>query len=107
MRGYHFHVKTIIDIKIMSWVNTDEGRDLYAEARGKGADEIVLATERSTIKFLEAKNSTSAGKFTFQSHFSPAIKFEYIYYILFDMLSLFSRALPSRSRPQAELLFLL
>jgi hypothetical protein len=59
--GYHFHVKTIIDIKIMSWVNTDEDRDLYAEAKGKGADEIVLATERSTIKFLEAKNSTSAG----------------------------------------------
>jgi hypothetical protein len=60
--------------------------------------------------FQEEKSRAStapAGKFTFQSHFSPAIKFEYIYNILFDMLSLFSRALPSRSRPQAELLFLL
>jgi hypothetical protein len=36
-----------------------------------------------------ASTLAPAGKFTFQSHFSPAIKFEYIYYILFDMLSLF------------------
>jgi hypothetical protein len=42
--------------------------------------------------FQEEKSRVStapAGKFDFKSHFSPAIKLEYLYYILFDMLSLF------------------
>jgi hypothetical protein len=30
-----------------------------------------------------------ARKFTFQSHFSPAINFKYLFFILFDMLSPF------------------
>jgi hypothetical protein len=32
-----------------------------------------------------------AGKFTFKSHFSPAINFKYLFYILLNMLSLLLR----------------
>jgi hypothetical protein len=52
----------------MSWVTSDEDRDIYAEAFGKNADSIILASKRSTLVFLEAKRSLSitisSGKLT-------------------------------------------
>ena len=40
----------------VAWV-TEELRELYAEACGLGANEIILVTENSTRKFVEARQS--------------------------------------------------
>jgi hypothetical protein len=63
-----------------------EGSGLYEYYNG-----CQHALEKAELynKFLLSKQTAPAGKFTFQSHFSPAIKYEYIYNILFDMLSIF------------------
>jgi hypothetical protein len=58
-----------------------EGRYEYATELARGLTEL-----RKKENLLR---QPSAGKFTFQSHFSPAINFKYLFFILFDMLSPF------------------
>lgn len=41
----------------MSWISNDEDRVLYAEAKGLGADDIIVQSKASVEKFIQTKLS--------------------------------------------------
>jgi hypothetical protein len=56
----------------MSWILNDDDRVLYAEAKGLGADDIIVQSKASVEKFIQTKlllqTQSTAGKSITKSH---------------------------------------
>jgi hypothetical protein len=54
----------------MSWIQSQEDGDAYAEAQALGADHVVLSSKRMVTKFLEKKQEIGiTDVFSFFCHF--------------------------------------